>query len=117
MDTKKAKKLARERKGMGARISNLDIARMKRAAAKKGQKPVLKTGTKETIKGLTQKSKPMTAAQKAQIKKFKDALTKIGMPKRPKKPGMVAMRGMLKGAGSAGVMAAAKKAMRKKVKK
>lgn len=98
MDNKVARKLARQRKGMGARINNLDIARMKRAAAKKGQKPVLKTGTKETIKGLT---------QKAGTKKFK----------RPKKPGMVAMRGMMKGAASAGALAAAKKAIKKKVKK
>mgnify|MGYP003140960489 FL=1 len=125
MDNKKAKKSVRERKGMGARISNLDIARFKRAMAKRGQKPVFKTGTKEKVKGLTQKA-TMTKLTPRQIQKIKDEMPsnvfkRIPAPKpsRPKlqKRGPKGMRSMMKGAGGAGVMAAAKRAMKKKVKK
>ena len=65
--------LARKLKPTG-RLSTTDLARARRMLAGafgkgtgKGQKPVFKTGTKEKIKGLTQKSKPMTPAQKKKL--------------------------------------------------
>jgi hypothetical protein len=127
MMDKKLKKLARDRKGKGARISDLDIARLRRSLARSaqklsGQKPVLKTGTKEKIKGLTQKA-TMKKLTPKQIQKMKDDMPSTVFKRKPRKGlllqkrGMKGMRGMMKGAGGAGVMAAAKRAMKKKVKK
>ena len=84
---------------------------------RKGQKPVLDSKGKP-VKNLTQKAgpgKPMTPEMK---KKFKDALSKIKMPKRQKRPKDMtplmgaAARGMSKGLGGKSMKAAAKKLKR-----
>ena len=106
--------LAKRLKPTG-RLSTTDLARARAALQKafkedrdklkmrmKGQKPVFKTGTKEKVKGLTQKAgqgKPLTAAQKKQLRKMMDNVS-MRMPKttRPKK----GMQGMIPLMGSAG---------------
>ena len=85
--------LARKLKPTG-RLSTTDLARARRMLAGalgkgKGQKPVFKTGTKEKVKGLTQKqtkkAQPLTAAQKKQLRKMMDNVN-MRLPKatRPK---------------------------------
>ena len=105
------------------RPSDLDVQRAINAfkMARKGQKPVLDSKGKP-VKNLTQKAgpgKPMSAAQKKQLERFKNVLK--GMPKNPKRkirpkdmtPLMgTAGRGMRKGFGSRSMKAAAKKLKR-----
>lgn len=116
--------LARKLKPTG-RLSTTDLERARRMLAGafgkgKGQKPVFKTGTKEKVKGLTQKSKPMTAAQKKQLKRMMDdvgmRLPKVTRPKRGPK-GMIplmgtAAKGMRKGFGGKNMRSAARKMKR-----
>ena len=111
--------LARKIKSTG-RLNSDDIKRA-RALLRKGQKPVLDSKGKP-VKNLTQKAgpgKPMSAAQKKQLERFKNVLK--GMPKMPKRklrpkdmtPLMgTAGRGMRKGFGSRSMKAAAKKLKR-----
>ena len=68
---------------------NIDDINRVRQMLRKGQKPVLDSKGKP-VKGLTQKVKPMTAAQKEKLKKLKIRgmrdFAKMGMgPKRRKK--------------------------------
>jgi hypothetical protein len=104
------------------RPSDLDVKRAINAfkMARKGQKPVLDSKGKP-VKNLTQKAgpgKPMSADQKKQLRRFKDAIK--GMPKRPKRkrtPSMMplmgtAAKGMRKGFGGKNLKSAAKKLKR-----
>ena len=114
--------LARKLKPTG-RLSTTDLARARAAfkMARKGQKPVLDSKGKP-VKNLTQKAgpgKPMSAAQKKQLERFKNVLK--GMPKNPKrrklqkdmKPLMgTAVKGMRKGLARKNMRSAAKKMKR-----
>jgi hypothetical protein len=125
---KKIMDLAKKLKPTG-RLSTTDLARARAALQKafkedrdklkmrlKGQKPVLKTGTKEKVKGLTQKADKVKLTP-AQLKKIKGLQDKFlgKMTKRSK--GMIplmgtAAKGMRKGFGGKNMRSAVKKMKR-----